>query len=422
MTFDVATHKENKKEFIDTTKKILKKKISTNPTKLKEYETELITSHNKAIEYIAQYFNAFSEPNKTLYRNELVYIRDKTNKCLGKLNSKAKVTNDLLQSLNDNIFTDDESDIENSDIENNSDDSETMTNSSNSNNTATENITDNMAISVPEYYRMASQNINRNYSGDPLQLEPFINSVKLLQKIDTQNTHNELLKAFVISKLEGKALQIVPKDGTLDEILTTLQNKISPDNSDVILGRMVTLKMNGMTPRTFTKEAELLADAFHRSLILEGATLELANKMTIKQTVKMCKNNAKSGHVKTVLDSTTFQEPKEVISKLITAQDEQEVERQVLSFQRQSNFRRNNFGNNRFNNNHSSFNNNRNNSNNQNYRQNNNNWRGNGRGRGRGNNRFNNKRGNFNVRVAENSSVPFEKDGETTFSIQNQDN
>lgn len=308
--------------------------------------------------------------------------------------------NDLLPNISSEILTDDESETELSD--NNSEDGDTANNGDNIDNTLMndgdipanndnplEDPTTMSTLSVSEFYRMASQNINRNYGGDPMQLEPFINSVRLLQTIDDKSAHTELLKKNFISKLEGKALQIVPKEKPLDDILSALEPKIKPDNSDVILGRIITLKFSGMTPRVFSKEAELLADAFHRSLILEGATIDMANKMTVKQTVKMCKNNTKSAHVKSVLDSTTFKEPKEVISKLITVQDEQDIERQVLSFNRQGNFRRNNGHNNRFNSGNNS--NGHNNSRNQNFRQNNSNWRGNSRGRGRGNHQnFNN--------------------------------
>lgn len=440
MSFNFNTYAEYKKEFVNETKKVLKENISNNPSKLKEYETEITNAHNRVTNYIAKYFNSFNTKDKTFYRGELVYIRDKTNKCFGKLSSKIKVTTDLLQNLNDSLLTDDDSEIEenldqtlmNSDTNATETTNDTDSASQNvinqfnlANSESNGNIPESIAnetfdtmapISVTEYYRMASQNINRNYGGDPLQLEPFVNSIKLLQTIDAEKTHLAMLKTFVISKLEGKALQIINKEDSLDTILATLQAKIKPDNSDVILGRMITLKLGNMTARNFAREAELLADAFHRSLILEGATLDMANKMTVKQTVKMCKNNAKSSHVKSVLDATTFREPKDVISKLITVQDEQDMERQVLSFHRHGNFRR---GNNRFNNNGNFRN---NNNSNQNFRQNNNNgYRGNGRGRGRGNNRSfgNNKRGNFNVRVSENLTGPPEQDGQTTFTLQN---
>lgn len=333
MSFNPNTFKSYKEQFLKATKKILKENISNNTEKLQEYETEITFLHNQVIEYVSKYFINFDTKTKSVYRKELVYIRDKTNKCFGKLSSKIRVTTDLLQNISDDILTDDELEIEQNGVlmsdENSNTSSQTAEILSQSNETIVNNFNSNeqpkeretMPLSVSEFYRMASQNLNRNYGGDPLQLEPFVNSVKLLQQIDSEHTHLDLLKSFVISKLEGKALQIIPKNGSLDEILAALQSKITPDNSDVIMGRMIALKIHGMTPRTFSKEAELLADAFHRSLILEGATLDMANKMTVKQTVKMCKNNSKSGHVKSGLDATTFKEPKEVISKLITVQD-----------------------------------------------------------------------------------------------------
>lgn len=105
--------------------------------------------------------------------------------------------------------------------------------------------------------------------------------------------------------------------------------------------------------------------------------------MAVEQTVKICRNNAKSGLVKAILASTVFSEPKDVVAKLIVEESATEHEHQVLSLR----YNRPNWGQNR---------------NNYNWR-NNNSYRTNSfNNRNTRTNRLNtNYRGNNNYRVRE---------------------
>lgn len=104
--------------------------------------------------------------------------------------------------------------------------------------------------------------------------------------------------------------------------------------------------------------------------------------MAIEQTVSVCRLNARSNLVKSILASSTFSDPKEVVAKLVVEQTTEIKEQQVLSIRTHTRGRSNDFrshnnsyrGNNfnRYRNN-SYRGNNRGNGNSQNYQRTNNN-------------------------------------------------
>lgn len=423
--FDDEIFKTYKNEFIKATKKVLKQNISKNPDTLSKTENEIVELHDKIAAYISPFFDLFDNKHKAHYRSELIYIRDKTLKCFGALGSKLKVSKTLTELLSDSNEYTDASD-ENSDLELESssdltlandtiinvESSEMTNNSDNNTDKNTTSNTDKMALTLLDYLRFAAQAINKNYAGDPLSLDAFVNSVNLVKSVDTAKQYGEQLKTFVLAKLEGKALECVPQDGTLDEILKALKKNITPENSKVITGRMLSLRFNKNSASTFAAEAEKLAEALQRSLIVEGISQTKAKEMAVERTVEMCRQSAKSDLVRSVLAAASFNDPKDVVAKLITEQNTHDTERQILYFNRQNNnnFRKNNNGYNgkkNFNN----YNNYRSDSNSRDFHQN---KRGSfqKRGRGRGG------RGNYNVRVTENFQGPSESDGHNNQSNQ----
>lgn len=110
--------------------------------------------------------------------------------------------------------------------------------------------------------------------------------------------------------------------------------------------------------------------------------------MTVDKTVEMCRLSAKTQLIKSVLASTHFSEPKEVLAKFITESNQENTETRILSYGQQNNSRRGNKNFRNFRGNRTQFNNqyqNNNRGNDFNYQNNNsNNFRGR-RGRGRGN-------------------------------------
>lgn len=109
---------------------------------------------------------------------------------------------------------------------------------------------------------------------------------------------------------------------------------------------MQALKADRVALQEFSEKAEALADDFRRALVMEGIPSEKANEMTIDKTVNICRSSARSDLVKSILASTDFENPKEVIAKFITEINAEKQEKQVLAYRSNQrnvqNFRQNN--------------------------------------------------------------------------------
>lgn len=129
-------------------------------------------------------------------------------------------------------------------------------------------------------------------------------------------------------------------------IKDNLRENIKPDSSQVIEGRFQALRSDNLSHQEFSKQAEELSESLKRTLISEGMPDALAKEYTVKKAIEVCRNSARSNLVKSVLASTHFSSPKEVIAKFVVEIATESKEKQVLSFNanRHNNSRgRNNF-------------------------------------------------------------------------------
>lgn len=258
--------------------------------------------------------------------------------------------------------------------------------------TEVDNKTDNFKMDQLEFLRLCAQTINKNYTGDPLSLAAFINSIKLLKSV--MGTHEKILIQFILTKLEIKALECCPRDPkSVEEIILSLSDNIKPDSSKVIESKMVSLKLDSHKIENYVVEIEHLADALQRSLIVEGISQIKAKSMAVEKTVEICKKSANTDLVKAVIASSTFENPKEVLAKFITETAETR-DAKIFSYRK-------------YNNNHNRNYSHRNNSKNNGYYRGNKNHRGNYQYNNQNKNYFNTKWKNSKfVRYAENISGP----------------
>ncbi|XP_036344361.1 putative uncharacterized protein DDB_G0289263 [Rhagoletis pomonella] len=176
-----------------------------------------------------------------------------------------------------------------------------------------------------------------NYNGDLLALESFLDKISLIEDLAEENLTSTLI-AFLKSKLEGKAREAIPiQVNSVSDIKSALRNRIKPDNSKVVAGKIAALHVNNNNYSDFAKRVEELSDSLERSLIIEGITQEKAHEMAVEQTVSVCRLNARSDLVKSILASTKFSDSKDVVAKLIVEQNNEVKERQVLSFRSRGN-------------------------------------------------------------------------------------
>lgn len=210
-----------------------------------------------------------------------------------------------------------------------------------------------------------------------------------------------MLIDFIITKLEDKAQEAVPEEPeSIQQIIDCLKGGIKHKPSEEIESAILALRMENLSLTKFAKKAEDLATELRRSLRGEGFTEEKAKELAIKRTKEMCRKQTKISYVKSVLQSTVYDTPSEVVSALIIEMKNAKDDKHDTEENKTSNKFNNNRGNHRGrgrggynshrngngngNNFNRNYNNNQNNGNNFHRNNNNNNNRGGYRGRGRG--------------------------------------
>lgn len=380
--------------------KCLNKKQQPSKETVKSHIKNIIIQYNGVVTLFHNHRRLLKVSHLEVFNDQLNALRDRLSDLFTYLSINVHIPDDsehLIQSSEDNLDYD------------------------------TSKYDNNMPQTRLELLRVASQTINTKYSGDPLTLESFINSVELVEgEVEAANT--DFYLKFVISKLEGKALEAIPPNpASLNVVKVALRDKIKPDNSKVIEGRLLALRNDNMPTQDFAKLVEELGDSLKRTLIVEGMSQDKANEIAVEKTVELCRSITRSSLVKSVLASTQFTCTKTVVAKFLVETTTDVKEKQVMAYSvnrghnrnRNNSYRGNFRGNNSYGNVYRGNNNNyrnsrypnnsgngyRNNSNNNSYN-NNNNQNSQNRGNYRGNfnsNRGNrgNYRGNANVRYFE---------------------
>lgn len=414
-------------EFINVQKKVNQARpVSAKETKREEYKKDLITTFNNIINYVNR---VRATPEEIPYiKAVIVSVKEKIRRAFKRLHCPIKVPSDsnVLHLINPDILDSDFESEDSSEEQLPSSDnipSTSTTTSSVANNQPPGDSNDNslrntqddllnnsgnqspdrtleMAITDLELLGIASKNITRTYNGNPLTLNSFVNSVKLVKRFATP-AQEQILIEFVISKLEARAEEFLPENPqSVEEILKALKDNIKPENSEIITGRITALKLKNNNYQDFSKEIEELSEALRRSLINEGISSAKAQEMTIKETVKVCRAATKNDVVDTVMAASVnqFQDPKDAIALFViesAAAEKKRNEKQVFAINAYHNKKNHNYKNGkRFG---------------RKFNKNKNNYRGNGSGSkyfNKDNTGNRNGRNPRNVRYTENADAP----------------
>lgn len=182
----------------------------------------------------------------------------------------------------------------------------------------------NMVQTTGEFISLAGRIMNYRYDGDPTQLNSFLNDIELVEGLVEPNNANVTAYCvrYIFGKLIGKASECMPEQvTTLQTIKDSLKAGIKEENSKVVVGKMAALRVMKGDFSTYHKEAEKLAEQLRRSYISEGLTKIKANEESIDKTKEMCRRAARTDVVKSVISSSHYQTPAEVIATFITQND-----------------------------------------------------------------------------------------------------
>lgn len=170
-----------------------------------------------------------------------------------------------------------------------------------------------------EFLKFAASTV-KTFSGEnPSQLAPFITKIKLVQSLSAgKPSYAAQYLEFIKGRCEGKAHRIAVGCNSVEEIIEELQNGIHFDSSRVLESRLTAIQFDNRNLTDFTVEVEKVADQLHEALMVEGVSNKKAMEMTIDRVVEICRKQARSSVVKSVLASAYFHHPKEVLSKFTT--------------------------------------------------------------------------------------------------------
>lgn len=357
------------KDFVDSAKRILVYKsktrdLSKNEQTLKNYRTSIVKTYNILTEYITKFYSRFDEDSKETLRNRLKFSRAKVVECFQILSIEYNWPEDRFASIDLDLVSlprsiiekrgqssktqqidessDEYSDTNTSDTERDDNQGENLLNTSdiltvtNTENNFLENRTENNTTNVnmpqtkPEFLKLAASIINYKFGGDPLKLESFLTDVELITDL-AEADNKQLCVKFVKAKLEGRALECLPEQVTeIEHITDALRARIKPENSSVVEGKMMALRVRKGNFTDFAEQAEKLAESLQRTLIVEGISKEKAKELSIRKTVELCRKTARNDIVKSVLSSSIFASPSEAIAKLITENDLAQREKKEL--------------------------------------------------------------------------------------------
>lgn len=147
--------------------------------------------------------------------------------------------------------------------------------------------------SKSEFYKMCVQTFTDVYDDDPLVAHAFVRKIQTLEPLCEDETHKKILVDVIMSNVKGRALDVIPSDPADSTVIReAIKNKIKPEKSSIIEGRMIALKIDKGGFTEFSNKAEKLSDKYKHSLIVEGISKEKANEMTIAKAVSLCKSNA----------------------------------------------------------------------------------------------------------------------------------
>lgn len=290
-------------EFATLKFKLLRKNKTKNKNKLNDYSNQVVHIYNSFTNFNKENFNTLDESSKKKLKRAYIQLRDDSIVLFAALNLNIKLPVDSTEEINLDNTTEYTSD------------NETETNETET--TATVKMATNM-----EFISLCAKQISKNFDGNFTSLQAFINSIKFLQQVATTDELQELLKSFILTKLDQRALEKIPANpASVEVIITGLSQKIKPDSSKVVEGRMVALTADQKNMREFQKQAEKLAEEYQRALVVEGFPLSLAEEKTIEKTVELCRKNTKSAEVKAVLSATAHTSPAAVVAKMVTQLD-----------------------------------------------------------------------------------------------------
>lgn len=345
----------NLKEEFEKSYKCINKSAPVTDVTLNKHIDILILKYNSVSRILKAYYHKLTPDHKSESQKIFSDLRDKLIRIFSRYKLRILVPNYLGEEVDKSLVDDTQSEnLSSSESESESDHK-------------TEPI---MPLSALDFLNFASK-ILPEFDGRSENLQRFLDAISLAK---TQiEGHENLCVELIKTKLVGSSRNLLENENTIDQIVDCLKTKVKSESTEVISAKIMNIKQNNKTANQFSVEIENLTKSLENSYIREGISHSLAEKYSTQAAVRAFSTNASNDKVKLIMQSGTFQNMNDVVSKFVNSSTEQSQGSNVFHFNSNNRFNRTNryFPNNNFSNNNRNF-----------YRYGNNNFRGNNNNRG----------------------------------------
>jgi len=289
-----ATLQNFKAEIIKHAKRAIKKNVPKTDLIRKDIRDNLVVNFNNYTHCLATSWNAIEAEQKVSARQEFLIIRDKVIRAFQILDVKYKVPILCIEAIDPNIL-DEVNDSDTDDFE--------------------------MALSTVEFLNLAHKIVPNSFDGSHEKLQGFLDALFLLKSVAGDN---ENAVAFVKTRLQDKARDIITYESSLDQVINTLKNNIKGDDSRFVVAKLQNLKQNSKSPTAFVTEIEALAIKLKRAYIQEGVPPQVAEKYSTDAVVKAFVTNANSERQRIVMEAGCFNSVQEAVTKFVNISGQQD--------------------------------------------------------------------------------------------------
>lgn len=81
-------------------KRILKTNLSTNENTLRRYEIDILRAHNEIVTYARIFLEKFDKESKEIVRKEINQVKEKTSRCIERLQVSINLPSDPFETIN----------------------------------------------------------------------------------------------------------------------------------------------------------------------------------------------------------------------------------------------------------------------------------------------------------------------------------
>lgn len=192
-----------------------------------------------------------------------------------------------------------------------------------------------VTMDVTGVIKLINSTFSRTFSGDAAELQGFLINIQICKKAIPQN-HEELAVSCIRGHLTGKADALINDDvKTYDRLTEIFKTHIKRDSTKVIEAKLRAITFDYHNLSKYTEEVNKISDQLITTYIQDGIPLQKANEMTVEQVTDTCRRSARNDLVKSVLASSSFDTPKDVLSKFTTEIAKANQDKKFLAYSQQ---------------------------------------------------------------------------------------